>query len=182
MTPKALRQTVGTRLRRALLDLAAALGAICIVLALLAHLFGVHLMMFKTGSMSPSITAGSVAVAYTVPASEVEPGDVVTVDRVGALPVTHRIVSVEPGTTTETRSLTLRGDANEHPDPLPYEVSSVRLVLFSVPGIAPVLQGMSHPLVLGGLTVACAALVGWALWPERGLPRGRRRATQAASR
>ena len=50
--------------------------------------------MFKTGSMSPTITAGSVALVREIPASEINVGDVVTVDREDALPVTHRVTSI----------------------------------------------------------------------------------------
>src|SRR3954454_7756091 len=77
-----------------LLWIAAVAGVICIVLVILAFTANITLIMFRTGSMTPAIPAGSVAVVQRIPASEIEVGDVVTVDRDGQLPVTHRVRSV----------------------------------------------------------------------------------------
>src|SRR5699024_11365969 len=68
------------------LNLAALGGALCLVLAVLAVVFDIGLIMFRTGSMSPTIPAGSVAVVRQIDAEQIEVGDVVTVDRPGALP------------------------------------------------------------------------------------------------
>ncbi len=159
------RRRLADVVRETLLNLAAIGGAICILLTLAAVLFHITLIMFKTGSMSPAIPAGSLAVVREVPASEVRIGDVVTVDRPGQLPVTHRVTSSRmiDGTTAV---LTLKGDANRVEDPAPYTISKVRAVLYSVPGIAYVVAGVSNPWVLGGTTVAVSALVTWALWPR----------------
>ncbi len=147
--------------------IAAAGGAVCVGLVVLALVFDVSLMMFRTGSMAPTIPSGSVAVVHEVPASDVEVGDVVTVDRSDAqLPITHRVTSVEVGDTPEERVITMRGDANDADDPFPYEVTTVREVLFSVPGLAPVIVWFGNPVVLGGLTLAAGLLVGWAFWPR----------------
>jgi signal peptidase len=156
-----------------LLWIAAIGGVVCIVLVVLAYTAGITLIMFKTGSMSPTIPAGSVAVVQRIPAAEVEVGDVVTVDREGELPVTHRVTTIVPGATDAERVITLKGDANATEDPFPYTVSSVRTVLFSVPGIATVIVAMGNPFVLGGITVAAAVLVVWAFWPRDGRRRER---------
>lgn len=149
-----------------LLWLAAVGGVICIVLVVLAFTAQITLIMFRTGSMSPTIPAGSVAVVQRVPAADIAIGDVVTVDRVDELPITHRVTSVEPGATADERIITMRGDANAEGDPFPYTVTSVRIVLFSIPGIATLIVGMGNPYVLGGLTVAATTLVVWAFWPR----------------
>lgn len=154
-----------------LLWIAAIGGVICIVLVILAYTAGITLIMFKTGSMSPTIPAGSVAVVQRIPASEIEVGDVVTVDRAGELPITHRVTSITDGATPAQRVITMKGDANALEDPAPYTVTSGRIVLFSVPGIATIIVGMGNPFVLGGITVAAAVLVVWAFWPRE---RGRR--------
>ena len=151
----------------AVLWLAAAAGALCIVLVILAQTMGITLMMFSTGSMAPTIPAGSVAVVQQTPASQIEVGDVVTVDRPEQLPVTHRVTSVEPGSSAAERTITMRGDANEQDDPHPYVVSNVRTVLWSAPGVAPLIVQLGSPLVLGGITLGAALLVGWAFWPKR---------------
>ncbi|GAT73870.1 signal peptidase I [Microbacterium hydrocarbonoxydans] len=161
---------LGRLLADVLLWFAAIGGVVCILLVVLAYTAGITLIMFRTGSMSPAIPAGSVAVVQRVPASEVEVGDVVTVDRENQLPVTHRITSVSPGAAEGERVLTMRGDANAGDDPFPYTVASVRIVLFSVPGLATVIVAMGNPYVLGAITVTATALVVWAFWPraERG--------------
>ncbi len=156
----------GRMLVDALLWCAAAGGVVCIVLVVLALVADITLILFRTGSMSPTIPAGAVAVVQRVPASEIEVGDVVTVDRPGDLPVTHRVTSVLPGAVEDERIITMRGDANADDDPFPYTVDSVRVVLFSAAGAASVVVALGDPVVLGGLTVGATALVVWAFWPR----------------
>ncbi|MFJ4222723.1 signal peptidase I [Microbacterium sp. NPDC089695] len=167
------RRGIGRMLGDVLLWIAALGGAVCIVLVILAVTAQITLIMFRTGSMSPTIPAGSVAVVQHVPASAIEVGDVVTVDREGELPITHRVTSVADGPTAEQRVITMRGDANAAEDPFPYTVSSVRIVLFSVPAVATLIVGMGNPVVLGALTAAATLLVVWAFWPRS--PRRRER-------
>ncbi|KAM9864403.1 hypothetical protein ACIFOC_02957 [Leucobacter aridicollis] len=148
----------------ALLNVAALGGALCVLLVLLGTLMNVSIIMFKTGSMSPTIPSGSAALVREIPASEIRVGDVLTVDRPGQLPVTHRVTSVEG--TGATRTITMRGDANETDDPAPYTLNSARLVVFSIPHLARLIVWFSNPAVLGILTVATAILVTWAFWPK----------------
>lgn len=150
----------------ALLTVAAIGGLACVVLVLLAFFFHITLIMFKTGSMGPTIPAGSLAIVQQIPASEVKVGDVVTVDRPQALPITHRVRSIAPAAGNDV-SITLRGDANPADDPQPYVVGTVRIVLFSVPHLAYAVAAVSNPLVLGGITVGAAGLVTWAFWPGK---------------
>jgi signal peptidase len=164
----------GSVVADALLWIAAIGGVVCILLVILAFTAHITLIMFSTGSMSPTIPAGSVAVVQRIEAAQISVGDVVTVDREGELPVTHRVTSIADGATATERVITLRGDANATEDAFPYAVSSVRIVLFSIPGIATLVAGMSNPIILGGLTLAATALVVWAFWPRsRGGSRGR---------
>ena len=159
------RQSFAGRVRETLLNVAAAGGAVCIIAVLCAVLFNVSLVLFKTGSMAPGIPAGSLAVVREISAGEIRIGDVVTVDRPGQLPITHRVQSVEPGEGA-TRVITMKGDANLAADPAPYQVDRVRLVLWSVPGLAYPVAAAANPLVLGGTTLAVSALVTWVLWPR----------------
>ncbi|MGP5717784.1 signal peptidase I [Brachybacterium tyrofermentans] len=153
-------------LLNATLNLAAVGGAICIILVILALVFDISLILFRTGSMDPAIPQGSLAVVQEVPASEVEVGDVVTIDREDSLPITHRITSLHK-TPDGSWEITMKGDANESEDPAPYTVSTVREVLFSIPGLAKPVAALNSPYVLGGITLAVSALVVWALWPRR---------------
>ncbi len=174
-TMPATRRTPAGALGEVLLWAAAIGGAVCIVVVLAAVFFNITLIMFKTGSMEPTIPTGSLAVVQKIAASEVAVGDIVTVDRPGQLPVTHRVTSVAG--TGDSRTLTLRGDANDTDDIAPYVVQDVRLTWFWIPGWASVVVWFSNPLVLGILTVGATALVTWAFWP-RDARRGRRRATK----
>lgn len=158
--------TVSRVVRTVLLDITAFAGAICIALVVLALVFHVSLIMFRTGSMSPTIPTGSLAMVHQIPALDARVGDVVTVDRPDQLPITHRVVSiVDAGGGYAT--IVLKGDANAAPDPVPYHVNTVRKVIWHAPGLARVIVWFSDPFVLGGLAMAVAALIAWVLWPRQ---------------
>ena len=163
--PAATSGRIGSFIRSTVLNIAAAGGALCIVAVICAIFFDISLIMFKTGSMSPTIPAGSLAVVREIPADEVEVGDVVTVDRPGKLPVTHRVVAIEPGG-GGVRNLTLKGDANPVEDLNPYPVDRVRIVMWSVPGLAKAVVAVSNRWVMLGTTLAVSALVTWVFWPR----------------
>ncbi|GAB3614531.1 S24/S26 family peptidase [Humibacter ginsengisoli] len=152
-------------MRSTLLNIAAVLGSLCIVLVVLALVFNISLIMFKTGSMAPQIPTGSLAVVKQIPAHDARVGQVVTVTRPRELPITHRVVGSRPGP-DGTTELLLKGDANREPDAEPYDVRTVKLVLWSVPGLAYVVVWLGDPFVLGGITIAVAALIVWVLWPR----------------
>lgn len=152
---------------------------VCIAAVVAAVVFHVTLIMFKTGSMEPTIPTGSLAVVHQIPASEIEVGDVVTVDRAGELPVTHRVTSVSGS--GATRTITMRGDANPTDDSAPYVVSTVRIVWLSFPGWANIVVLFSNPVVLGALTLGATTLVTWAFWP-RDERHGRRRVRPGRAR
>lgn len=160
-------RAVARGLREVLLTLAAVGGVICILLVILAFTGGYSLIMFKTGSMTPTIPAGSVALVQKIPAADIAVGDVVTVDRDAALPITHRVTGVEQADQGEQRVITMKGDANDVEDPAPYTVSDVRIVRGSVPALANVIVWFGSPWVLGGVTLGASLLVVWAFWPRR---------------
>lgn len=146
-------------------NLLAAGGVICVVLVILAISMNITLIMFKTGSMSPTIPTGSVAVVKEITADEIEIGDVVTVDRPGELPVTHRVVEYYPQGNGEAL-IRMKGDANPDLDPGMYRVTTVREVMWSVPELAKVIVWFGNPLVLGGISLLAALGVLWAFWPK----------------
>lgn len=141
-------------------------GLVCLAFVVAALVFKVTVIMFATGSMSPTIPAGSIAFVREIPATEMRVGDVVTVTRDPDLPITHRVVEIL-AVDGATVSFTMRGDANPGPDPVVYAQTHVRQVWWSIPGVAPVLAWFRQPFVLGAVTVAVAALVTWAFWPRR---------------
>src|SRR5690606_29726310 len=131
------RRRLLSRVGSLLLTLLSALGLVCIALVVLGLVMNVSLVMFSTGSMAPTIPAGSVALVQEVPANEIEVGDVVTVERAGRLPVTHRVIEIL-AVDGETATFTMQGDANADPDTDPYTADRVRIVHGSVPGLARV--------------------------------------------
>lgn len=156
-----IRQVLGA----AVLNLAAACGVLCLLALAAAWLFDITIILFKTGSMEPTIPTGAAAVVRQIPAADVNVGDIVTIDRPGTLPVTHRVIAITPGN-GDLRAITLQGDANPAPDPAPYTVQQVRLVLAWVPGVAPWIVAARQPLVMTLVTVGVSALVVFTLWPR----------------
>ncbi len=104
-----------------LLWIAAAIGVSCGALWL-ANLAGlVQPLVVISGSMEPAIMTGDLLFATRAPATEVAPGEVVTLPstQTGKL-VTHRVVSV-----TEVdggHEIVMKGDANEYEDGEIYRV------------------------------------------------------------
>lgn len=167
---KASSRRASSAIGSVLLNIAALGGLLCIALVILAFVFNISLIMFKTGSMSPTIPAGSVAVVREIPATEIEVGDVVTVERSDQLPVTHRVTAITGE--GDSRTITMRGDANAVEDPEPYVVTEVRRVITSAPGLARVVIWFSNPWILGALTIGASVLVTWAFWPRTPRYRG----------
>ncbi|WP_432563740.1 signal peptidase I [Kineococcus sp. SYSU DK003] len=158
--------------REAVLTVAALGGLICLLAIGAAVFCDITLVMFRTGSMSPAIPAGAVAVVRAVPATQVQVGDVVTVARPDALPVTHRVVSIAPNPqgTVSSRLLTLKGDANASADPTPYPVTEVRRVVISEARLGNWINQARSPLALGATTLFVGALVTWTFWPAATSP------------
>ncbi|KAF0970550.1 hypothetical protein BPODLACK_00819 [Gordonia sp. YY1] len=148
------------------LNILAVFGVLCIALTVLAFAGNYTIILFKTGSMDPTIPQGSVAVVHEIPATEVKVGDIITVDREpGLKPITHRVIAVEQLGGGEAL-ISMQGDANPNPDPEPYRESTVRKVVWHIPGLAKQVVWLSHPYVLGGITLGAALLVLWAFWPR----------------
>ena len=165
----------------------AALGLVCwFVFQAVA---GASLITFRTGSMSPTMPQGAVAVTVPVQADEIEVGDVVTVQRAGeSMPVTHRVIEVGPVqeraaneadiraaapgsgppdlTSATARQLALQGDDNDQPDHLPYALTDARKVVFAIPGLGVALMMLQTPIAMGALILLVGAYVVWAFWPK----------------
>lgn len=167
------RKSVWAIVEDGVMTVLAVLGVICIGATVAAFTLNISLIMFKTGSMSPTIPTGSLAVVREIPAADIRIGDVTTVPRGdGLLPVTHRVVSSTP-VGGGVYSITMKGDANDSPDAQPYEVTEVRKVLWHAPGLAFVVSTVSQPTYMAGITVAASLLVVWAFWPRSTRSRSR---------
>lgn len=137
----------------------AVLGVCALLLAVAGVLFGVQPLIFRSGSMTPTITAGSLGLAHQVPAQSVRTGDIVSVTA-NDIRVTHRVVNTRPD--GEYTRLTLRGDANRATDLDPYRVRTVDKLWFAVPGLGSVLSWLSRPpgvFVLAGYAAVMLAVL-----------------------
>jgi signal peptidase I len=151
------------------LAVAGCLGMLCILWLIASLVFGFSAIVFKTGSMAPTMPTGSVALEQPISAANIRVGDVVTVPVPGqVLPVTHRVVKVsrDPANGND-RILILKGDANLTADQIPYTVSGAKLVLASMPVGGTILALLHLPLFIGITCLLVAALLFWAFWPSR---------------
>lgn len=164
------------RLRSVLLTIAAAVGVLCLTAVLAGLVLGLRPMIVTSGSMSPTIPAGSLVVAKDTPAADVTVGDVVAV-LVGDGRVMHRVVASEQAGSETV--LTLQGDANATPDQQPYVVREVGRVVLDVPLVGYPVSWLSTPWGLLGLGVAGCGLLAFAFRPTRSGPGGRRKAVTA---
>jgi signal peptidase len=89
------RSTLG-RPATIVLNVAAVLGLLCVAVAAVAVLTGMRIIIFSTGSMTPTTPGGSLAVTVPIAARDIAVGDVISAPRAGdgAL-VTHRVVSID---------------------------------------------------------------------------------------
>ncbi|GAA2026205.1 signal peptidase I [Pseudokineococcus marinus] len=160
--------TTSERLREAALTTGAVLGCACLALVLLGAVLDATLVVFKTGSMSPTMPTGALAVVRQVDALDVGVGDVVTVTREGRLPITHRVVQADPDPAVPGGArLVLRGDANSSVDPTPYDVTRVGRVVWALPHLGTWVENAQRPAVLGAATATVTGLVVLAVWPRR---------------
>lgn len=142
-------------------------GALAVLWLVLSMVFDLTVVIFRTGSMSPVAPQGAAAIMEQVDAADLRIGDVVTVSRGGRLPVTHRIIAIDPvAGDPDARSLTLKGDANAQPDSDPAVVTSVRRMVVAAPYVGAALVFLQRPTTLLILGVVVAGLVAWAFWPQ----------------
>lgn len=145
------RERIGRTLREVVLTVGAILGAIAIVVAIGAVAFGLRPLVFRSGSMAPTIGTGDLALARQVGADDLRVGQIVSVPTQGGQRVTHRIVEVEHQA-HGVALLRLRGDANTVEDAETYRVTHADKVLFSVPLLGYVvawLAGSTGRFLLG---------------------------------
>ncbi len=157
---------VCTVLREVALTIGAGLGLVCLLLAVVAPLFGIRLLVFESGSMAPTVDTGGMALTRTVAVDELAVGDIVSVTPGADQRVTHRIVGIEEsgGQTL----LTLQGDANETADPDPYPVTEADRVLVHVNHLGFAVDAVASPyaVFLAGALVAGLLFVAF----RRGVP------------
>ncbi len=89
---------VACGVRQVALTVGAVAGVLCILVTIAAFAFGVRPLVFQSGSMSPSIDTGALALARETRADDLRLGDIVSLPTAAGQRVTHRVVSVRaPG-------------------------------------------------------------------------------------
>lgn len=121
-----------------------------------------QLLAVRSGSMAPALPVGSIVVVRPIDPSTVRVGDVLSLERAGAEPVSHRVVEiVEPGEQPVVRT---KGDANAAADPGAVRLTGTTAwrVRAVVPWAGTALGAMAGLRGLGvaGITLALAVLVG----------------------
>ena len=148
-------------IRNALLTVGAVVGGACILIFALGMFLGVKPAIVVSGSMLPTIPVGAMTFSLDRPASQLEVGDVVMVERPDDQGlVTHRIVELEK--TGGRASLTLQGDNNDVTDPEPYLVKQAAVVVFTLPWLGYIADYVQRQGILVGvilLSVIAALLV-----------------------
>lgn len=159
------------------LSVGAAAGLLCTVLAVLALVLDLRVLTFRSGSMSPTIRTGALAVARHVRAADLRVGDVVSVRTATGSRVTHRVVGIEHlgGKDTDAARVELRGDANTAADPEPYVVTHADRVWFAVPLLGYAAAVIAGPLGLAALALYAFFLLRVLLRAEEGRRAGGRR-------
>jgi signal peptidase len=129
------------RAGRSVMDALVLIAVVCFAaLAIGPHLLPYRPVTMLTGSMSPSIPAGSVLIGIPVPPSAVRAGDVITIrpPEGGLDVVSHRVTSVElRGDAVLVRT---KGDGNPEPDPWLAQING------DVLRATAVLPWLGHPL------------------------------------
>ena len=163
------------------LNVAAVAGLICIIATLASLIFGIKPLVFRSGSMEPAISTGALALAKTVPATELAVGDVISVDNDQGVRITHRVVELESAG-ADTVLATLKGDANNVADRLSYTITEADRVFISVGALGYVVAWLSSPLAtfLGGGLVGAVLVIAFGRTKDRRLENARAATTNDA--
>ena len=135
-----------------LLTLGALLGVAVTGVTVLAAQTGLRPLVVRSGSMEPTIATGSMVLVRRVSVAEIRPGDIVAVERPDHTRVTHRVLSIERH--EDGAELTLKGDANEDPDPVPVPARHAERLVYQLPQIGRMTSELATPR--GGFLIGCA--------------------------
>lgn len=143
-----------SRFQNNLLTVGAVLGGLCILAVAAALLIGAKPLVFRSGSMAPAISTGSLGLSVPVEAAGIRAGDVISVETAAGVRITHRVVSAE--ISGDTAAVTLKGDANSAPDAAPYLVQKADRVVAHAPllGYAVAWLSSSAAVFAGGIFTA----------------------------
>ncbi len=111
---------------------------------------GYRLYSVESGSMEPTLPVGSLIAIKSVPASSLNPGDIILYQKGNNLPVTHRIDDIAAN--GDSLTFTTKGDANKVVDPNPVEARHVQgRVTVVIPYAAGIMGFFKTPYGLAGI-------------------------------
>lgn len=148
-----------------ILTVVAVLGVSLALIVVAALIFNLSFPTFLSGSMSPTINTGALAVMREVPASELRSGDIVMTQTNKGTNVTHRVVSIKPlDGNSGNYAMVMRGDANPANDAEVYVIDKAERVLWWQNGLGTALTNLREDRrIFAGFAIAIAFLVYWSI-------------------
>ncbi len=118
------------------------------------------LLLVRSQSMEPAVKMGDMIITGPLNGpinGDIKPGTIVTYLKLGKVPITHRVLSIDG------EKLVMKGDAVEDPDPWPVTISDVKGVyLFKIPYAGFVLYFIRTKLGwFLSIIIPAAVLIGW---------------------
>lgn len=157
-----LGSKVASSVANVIVNALAVCGVAITIAAIVALCSGVRPVIFISGSMSPTIGTGALALTIPVEAEEIRRGDIISVTRDDGMRVTHRAVELVEDAGRQI--LTMQGDANSAVDVDRYDVTDgADRVIWHVEGVGAVIGSLRSPWII----VGAVALVVIALLPGK---------------
>ena len=148
--------------------------AIVVLVIVVPALLGMQRYVITGGSMTGTISKGSVIYSRLTSVEQLKVGDIITFYPPGySAPVTHRIIGIDAGQGGKTVFRT-KGDFNEAADPWKVNLVESRQAryVFHIPGIGYFLAALAIRqvrMILIGLPALVIALsLLWSLWKKAG--------------
>lgn len=173
---------MGAIVRRIIAWAVILIAAVCVGAAVVVpRLAGADTYTILTGSMTPELPVGSLAITRPVDPTDLEVGDVITYQLESGVDttVTHRITAVDTSESGE-RVFQTRGDANDIADAALVRPVQIRGELwYSLPWLGylgTILPGAQKSQVIVIIALALFAYAGWS-WISAAIDRSRRTTT-----
>lgn len=147
-------------------------AASIVSLASLPTFLGLRSFVILSGSMEPTISTGSIAIARPVPSDSLQVGDVIAFQSQSAagLPTVHRIIDIQDR--QGTRHYTTRGDANTGEDAEFTMPPTALRVIGAIPFVGYLVFYAAQPMATVALVIIPLVLLVMH-WVKDQLARGR---------
>jgi signal peptidase len=147
---------------------------IVVLIIIVPALLGLQRYVITGGSMTGTISKGSVIYSKLTPVEQLKVGDIITFNPPGSSnAVTHRIISIMPGGDGKPVYRT-KGDFNEAADPWQINLAEPRQArcVFHIPGIGYFLAALAirqvRMILIGLPALVIAISLLWSLWKKAG--------------